>query len=174
MTPSTLKHRRAAKAQVALQDRGLPGAIVLLQVLVASGENPRRALTQLNTVVGATASQTPLAAACAALGSVTIHLELGASFADAVIAVERDNAVSSSVVRVLDLMRRSEVDGEPLLAHLEILATDFRRRRATALDEAAQRLTLSMLFPLVLCILPAFIVLAVVPLVVNAIAGLPT
>lgn len=163
--------RQPHRAEIARQDRGLPGAILLLQVLVAGGENPRRALSRLAEFGD---QSTPLGAACQALGSVAGVLDLGASFTDAVIAVERDRSISESVVRVLDLLRRTEADGEPLLLHLEILAADLRRRRATSLDAAAQRLTLSLLFPLVLCILPAFVVLAIVPLVLHAIAALPT
>ncbi|MFT7474812.1 MAG: hypothetical protein ACI81L_001744, partial [Verrucomicrobiales bacterium] len=55
----------------------------------------------------------------------------------------------------------------------ELLVRDFRRRRAMDLDTAAQRLTISLLFPLVVCILPAFVLLAVVPLLLSALAGLP-
>ncbi len=171
MNPLThMNERKAARMIVGRQDRGLPGAILLLQVMIAGGESPRRALARLSLFAE---GSTPLAAACAALASFGERVELGARLVDALIAIERDPAASRSLIRVLDLFRRSEDDGEPLLVHLDVLAVDLRRQRSTNLDAAAQRLTVSMLFPLVLCILPAFIVLAVIPLVVSALAGLP-
>ena len=46
----------------------------------------------------------------------------------------------------------------------------MRRRRA---EEAARRLPVQLLFPLVLCVLPAFVLLAVVPLLLAAVPQLP-
>ena len=77
------------------------------------------------------------------------------------------------MTRVLDLLRRAELDGSALSVQLELLVRDFRTMRALSLDAAAQRMTVSLLFPLVLCILPAFILLAIVPLLLGAVSGLP-
>ena len=40
-------------------------------------------------------------------------------------------------------------------------------------EEAARRLPVQLLFPLVLCVLPAFVLLAVVPLLLAAVPQLP-
>jgi len=114
----------------------------------------------------------PMGVACFSSRPVADRLALGADFAEALILAEQSDEISPTMHRVLDLLRRSEVDGEPLAVPLEMLLLDLRRQRENALDEAAQRLTVSLLFPLVLFILPAFVVLAVVPLVVAALSGL--
>ena len=166
-----LRKRRAARQRALLEISGLPSLVVLLQVALAGGQSPRGAL---NAVRPFAEGDGPLAVATRVIVGVAERLSLGASFADAIIAGECAAEVTPQTQRVLDLLRRSELDGEPLMVHLDIVLLDLRRHRTNALDTAAQRLTVSLLFPLVFCILPAFIVLAVVPLVIGALAGLPT
>ncbi|CAN5451381.1 hypothetical protein BH10ACT1_BH10ACT1_32370 [soil metagenome] len=59
----------------------------------------------------------------------------------------------------------------PALARASEAARDARRRRA---EEAARRLPVTLLFPLVCCVLPAFGLLAVVPLLAASLASLRT
>lgn len=71
-----------------------------------------------------------------------------------------------------DALRQAAAAGVPLVPLLEGVAAtarDERRRRAQA---AAQRLPVTMLFPLVLCILPAAILLAVVPVLLVSVSSL--
>ena len=102
------------------------------------------------------------------------RLRLGASLDTAILETARGGGPTPEIVRVLDVLRRAEHDGGSLQLQFEFLIRDLRRHRANALDEAAQRLTVSLLFPLVLCILPAFVLLAIAPLLVEALSGLPT
>ncbi len=149
---------------------GLPGVVLLLQVALAGGVSPRRAM---DVIARFSSWQGALGVASRSIGAVASRISLGAAFADALFAAEAAGEIGPSTHRVLDLLRRSELDGEPLTMQLDIVIVELRRHRANELDAAAQRLTVALLFPLVLCILPAFIVLAVVPLVVSALAGLP-
>ena len=55
------------------------------------------------------------------------------------------------------------------LGQVSEAAREARRRRA---EEQARRLPVTLLFPLVLCILPAFLLLAVVPLLVGSLGSL--
>ena len=66
----------------------------------------------------------------------------------------------------------SERYGTPILESLDRLAAETRadaRRRA---DEAARRAPVKLAFPLVACILPAFALLTVAPLLASALRGL--
>lgn len=165
-----LGRRRARRRQQEGEVGGLPAVVLLIQVALAGGRTPRQTLNALGRFASWRGS---IGAASAAISIVSNRLDMGASFTDALLAAERRDEVGASTHRVIDALRRSELDGEPVGVHLDILLLELRRQRANALDVAAQRLTVALLFPLVFCILPAFIVLAVVPLVVAALAGLP-
>jgi pilus assembly protein TadC len=73
---------------------------------------------------------------------------------------------------LVGVLRSALVDGDrlvPGLAGLAADARDLRRRRA---QEAAGRLPVRLLAPLVACSLPAVAVLTIVPIVAGALAGL--
>ena len=100
-------------------------------------------------------------------------LVMGGDFLDAIHRIDTSTPAGLSTYRVLDLLRRGEVDGLDLATQLEFVVQDLRRDRAIALDTAAQRLTVALLFPMVLCILPAFLLLAIVPLLLDVLSQLP-
>ena len=91
---------------------------------------------------------------------------LGASFDDAL----RDAGTETPIVRPLtDVLRTSTELGSPASASLGRLALDVRadvRRRAEA---HARTIPVRLLFPLVFFILPAFVLLTVVPLFADGI-----
>jgi pilus assembly protein TadC len=62
----------------------------------------------------------------------------------------------------------SERYGAPLADGLVCLADDARRLRRRRAEEAARRLPVTLLFPLVTCTLPAFGLLTVGPLIASA------
>lgn len=171
MSPIQTVRRRAAVRRLRRDEvRGLPGAVLLIQVAVAGGCSPRGALAELKRFSTWPGS---IGTASDAIGGVAHRIALGASFDDALAAAEHCKEIGPTTQRVLDLLRRSELDGEPVGVLLDVAMVELRRERANSLDAAAQRLTVALLFPLVLCILPAFIVLAIVPLVIAALSGLP-
>ena len=61
--------------------------------------------------------------------------------------------------------------GLPLAEVLARVEAELRRRRRRELEIAARRLPVRLLFPLVLCILPAFALVTVVPVVLAALGG---
>lgn len=73
-------------------------------------------------------------------------------------------------------LRRALVDqhhyGVALLPALDRLALEARLARRRRAEEAARRVPVLLLFPLVLCVLPAFVLLTVVPLLVGATSSL--
>jgi tight adherence protein C len=66
----------------------------------------------------------------------------------------------------------SERYGAPVVAGLERLATEVRRDRRRRAEEAARRVPVKLLFPLVTCTLPAFALLTVAPLIAGTLGSL--
>ncbi len=66
----------------------------------------------------------------------------------------------------------SERYGSPLGPALERLADEARRQRRQRAEEAARKIPVKLLFPLVSCTLPAFALLTVAPLIAGAIRSL--
>lgn len=66
----------------------------------------------------------------------------------------------------------SERYGAPLGVALERLSFEARENRRRQAEEAARKIPIKLLFPLVSCTLPAFVLLTVAPLVVSAVRSL--
>jgi Flp pilus assembly protein TadB len=96
--------------------------------------------------------------------------DAGESFAGAFDAASVDlDPVASPLI---SLLTAAEADGGALLAGLERVRDDARHRRRSAAEVRARRLPVTMLLPLVLCVLPAFGLLAVAPLVLSSLGNL--
>lgn len=61
--------------------------------------------------------------------------------------------------------------GAPITANLAQLAVDTRADRRRRAEASARRLPVVLLFPLVTCVLPAFLLVTVVPVVVDTISS---
>ncbi len=61
--------------------------------------------------------------------------------------------------------------GAPLAHALEVLAADIRDRSEAATERAAERITVQLVLPTTLLLVPAFALLVVTPLVGSALAG---
>ena len=96
--------------------------------------------------------------------------EAGETFASSLDAVSMD---LDPVARpLIDLLVAAETDGGALLVGLGRVSDDARHRRRSDAEVRARRLPVTMLLPLVLCVLPAFGLLAVAPLVLTALGDL--
>lgn len=69
-------------------------------------------------------------------------------------------------------LRSAAFDGIALEPALERVAADARLQRRRWAELHARRLPVQLLFPLIVCILPAFGLLAIVPLVLSAMSSL--
>lgn len=87
-------------------------------------------------------------------------LPLGSSWDEAFARVEEHWRV------VLAPMRESWERGVAPESMLRAAAADIRARRSAAAREAAERLGVSLVVPLGLCLLPAFVLLGIVPAVI--------
>lgn len=80
---------------------------------------------------------------------------------------------SGAAVRpVAAALRSAAFDGIPLGPALDRVAADARLRRRRHAEIAARRLPVKLLFPLIVCILPAFGLLTVVPLLLAAVGDI--
>lgn len=165
-----LRRRRMLRRERFQLARALPGFVILLHIAVSAGQAPRTALATAAAVAG----RGQLRVVAMEIPALLRAIDLGADLSEAISYLDATVGARSSLLRVLELLRRSELDGSALDVHLELLLHDLRRERAHELDVAAQRLSIAMLVPLVVCILPAFVVLAIVPLGLDILGQLPS
>ena len=154
--------RRRRQLRTEAIDRAVPELIDLLRVAAAAGHPVRscldavgpRAPDVLQPVLAATRRQLDGGASLrASLEPATAGLgAMGPALVDALLASQRTGApLAESLARMAGISR------------------DLRRRRAEA---RARKLPVALLFPLVCCVLPAFALLAVVPLLAGSLGSL--
>lgn len=143
-------------------ERALPDLIDLLAIAAATGQSvpsclesvaPRAPAVLRTPLVRAhrrTKRGEPLAAALAVAGPELGHL--GPMLMEAMVSAHHTGAPL-----------------RPALLRVSEMARDRRRRHA---ESAARRLPVTLLFPLVCCVLPAFVLLAVVPLLAVSLDSL--
>jgi tight adherence protein C len=157
-----LSERAAARRRQAATTRSLPEIVDLLMLAAGAGLSVRQ-------VVAAVAARAdgPLAPV---LARAVSEAEQGRRLAD---ALEDVPALAGESTRTLVApLVACERYGAPLSPALDRLAGEVRadaRRRA---EEAARRVPVKLLFPLVTCILPAFGLLTVAPLIASAVRSL--
>jgi tight adherence protein C len=157
-----VRARRAVRERQAAIDASVPEVVDLLVLATSAGLSVRHAVAAV-----AARADGPLAPL---LANAVAGADRGRRFADALDDVPaRAGEATRPLVAVLVA---SERYGAPVGAALERVAAEVRadvRRRAEA---AARRVPVKLLFPLVVCILPAFGLLTVAPLIASAIRSL--
>ena len=142
--------------------RTLPEVVDLLLVGVGAGLTPRETLQRCQAWL-----PDPFAAA---VHSALSRAASGATFADAL-----DRAMTPLGDRVRPLvaaLNAGERDGSMLAPGLLRVSDEARRRRRVAAQERARRVPVAMLGPLLLCVLPSFALLTLVPLVLGSLSDL--
>lgn len=156
-----LVRRSAGRVQRRI-DHALPDAIDLMVLAVRSGLLPVAALRVVHTHF-----QPELRTAAA---EVLAAVDRGERFADSLpVMVQR---LGPALHPLVDGFVAADRDGLPLAPVLERLAADARAHRRRRIDTMARQLPVRLAVPLVVCILPAFVLLAVVPLLLAAFASL--
>lgn len=103
------------------------------------------------------------------LREVQRRVRLGVRLGDALDGLE---PLGEPVRPLVAALRSAAFDGVPLAPALERVAFDARLQRRRAAETAARRLPVHLLLPLVLCVLPAFGLLAIVPLLIVSLQSL--
>jgi pilus assembly protein TadC len=155
LEPRAVRQRRERMAA------DLPLAVDLLAACLAVGRPPDHALSAVCAALGG-----PLAAE---LGVMCVRLRLGAD----PVALWRDVAQQGSALAPLArTMARSLETGAPVVDGLRLLAADLRRDRCAAVEQRARGVAVRAAAPLGLCFLPAFVLVGIVPAVVEAFTAL--
>jgi tight adherence protein C len=153
------RRRRLARTAAA---NALPDVVDLLVVAIGAGLTPTLAVRQL-----AALAPPPFAAAFAEVDRRVGH---GQRLADALTALVDD--VGEPIRPVVASIASAERYGAPLGPTLELLAHEARHERRRRAEEVARTLPVKLCFPLVGCILPAFVLLTIAPLIAGALRSL--
>jgi pilus assembly protein TadC len=149
------------RARAAALIRQTPAAIDLLSLCVSSGSSPRLSVARVAELV-TDPLHTELAAVVARTSS-------GESLAVAI----RRLAVRGHPLRPLALgIASAEETGQPLGPLLERQGREARLALRRHAEERARRLPVTMLLPLATCVLPAFCLIVVVPMIANGFSHL--
>ena len=106
----------------------------------------------------------------AELSRVVHEVDLGRRISDAL--EEVPSRAGEEVRPLVSALVASDRYGAPLLDGLARLAAELRADRRRRAEEAARRVPVKLLFPLVFCTLPAFALLTVAPLLAGAFGSL--
>ena len=153
----TLAARRRRAVDAAMAD-----AVELFVLCVLAGRSPVQAVSDL-----AARSPPVLRPAFAA---VELQLHRGRSLADALGELPRLGGPIGHELAVA--VASADRDGLPLGPALDRLAAEARAARRRAGEAEARRLPVRMTFPLVVCTLPSFVLLAIAPAVLGALSTL--
>lgn len=155
--PDVLVRSRAKQRQGQVL-RELPDTLDQLTITVEAGLGFEAALART-----ARASNGPLASE---LARTVQDIQLGASRSDALRALGKRLEVPE-LRRVIGALRHAEKYGVPVAQVLRIESTEMRERSRQRAEELAMKLPVKILFPLMLCILPALFVIVLGPAIVQ-------
>jgi hypothetical protein len=154
--------RSRERARLIAIEADLPEVVDLLSLAVGAGMN-------VSLAVGAVSRRCagPLARE---LSRVCDDVSRGRRLAE---ALEDLPARSGEALRPLvAALVSSERYGTPLVEGLDRLAIETRNQQRRRCETAARKVPIALLFPLITCILPAFALLTVAPLIVSALGSL--
>jgi len=143
-------------------ERAYPDAIEMLVLAVRAGALPSAA-------VQSALPHLPLAVR-PAFAAVQQRVATGERFADALGALATHLGLTARPL--VDSLAAADRYGLPLAPVLDRLADDARQHRRRAAEARARQLPVRLSLPLVLCTLPSFVLLAIVPLLIGALSSL--
>lgn len=154
--------RRSRRRRAAAIRRHLPETVDLLALAVGAGLTVPLAVAAVARRAAGPVGE--------ALGWAVAEAGAGLRFADALAELPR--RLGEDARPLVTALVASVRDGSPLGDGLDRLAGELRAERRRRAEEAARRVPIKLLFPLVCCILPAFALLTVAPLLAGALQAL--
>ncbi|MEI6624104.1 MAG: type II secretion system F family protein [Actinomycetes bacterium] len=143
--------------------RGLPDALDLMVVCVEAGLGFPAAMRQV-----AANTSGPVAGE---FGRVLHEMQIGADLSSALRALA-DRTPVEDLQRFCAAMVQAQSLGVGVSATLRVQAEEMRTKRSQRTEEAAQKVPVKILFPLIFCILPALFVVVLGPAVISIAATL--
>ncbi len=156
------RHWRARQRREREMSDAVVPVIDLLLIAVGSGATPRGALDLIRTTGPAVVRPT--------LARVLEREEAGERLDTALLRF-RDE-LGDSFAPIVSVLLSALRDGAPISEVAGRLSIDARTARRRQAEAAARRLPVQLMFPLVLCALPAVLVGAVVPLILVSFRSL--
>jgi len=147
--PGVRRRREAAR-------RELPHVVELFSVALAAGSSPGPALAAVCSALPGDAADE--------LRGVRAGLALGRP----PLEVWRELAQHPALGPLGRTMARTQLSGAPVVEAVRLLADDLAARGRLDLEDRARAVGVKAALPLGLCLLPAFLLLGIVPLVAGA------
>jgi Flp pilus assembly protein TadB len=157
------RQRQAARRRLALRSEAAPAVLDLLGAALLAGLNPHRAVLRI-------AERAPEALR-EDLGLAAAVLRLGGTPAAALRAAA-DRSGLDELRAAAAALEAAERWGAPPAEALAARAEALRSRTRLQAEAEAGRAAVRLAFPLVLCFLPAFVLLTVVPTVAGSLRAL--
>ena len=154
---------RLARRRVAAADREIPVLLDLLAVATSAGLPPPLAFRRaVDAATGPLADE---------LRSVINASDLGGRWRDELNRVG-ERLDLPDLRRLLGSLARTDAVGSSLAEEVAHLASDVREVRRAAAAQRARTAPVKMLFPLVFLVLPAFLLLTVVPVLLTTVRSI--
>jgi len=143
-------------------ERELPATIELLVLSIHAGLTPNQAIREL-----AASASRPVRPAFV---EIVHRMDRGEPFASAIITLPETLGPRS--VGLAEVIASADRYGLPLGQVLDQLSSEARSTRRRLDEAAARKLPIRLSFPLVVCTLPSFVLLAIAPTVIAALSSL--
>lgn len=140
--------------------RDLPAVVTLVAAALRSGAAPGDAVVLVSRALPGPASDR--------LAPVASRLRLGVPAA----TVWSELVADPELAPLGRTMARAQATGAPVVASVERLADDLARSARAAVEDRARAIGVKAAVPLGLCLLPAFVLIGIVPLVAGLLGSL--
>jgi tight adherence protein C len=155
--------RRARRAEARRRELQIPQLLDLLATGSSAGLSAELSLRRAAETLGGPLGED--------LRRLFARVDLGARWRDELAAYAEDRG-SPDLRRTVAVLRRTDELGSSLVEATDDLARSVRDARRTSTLERARTAPVKMLFPLVFLILPAFLLLTVVPVLLTTIRSI--
>lgn len=98
-------------------------------------------------------------------------IQVGVPRAQALRALS-DRAQVIEIRQLVTALLQAQKHGVPMAETLRVQSTEMRLKRKQRTEEKAAKLTVKMLFPIIVCFMPVFIIIAVVPALISVFRAL--